>query len=58
MSLDDFRTTLVGDRHQLGIVICVLDDADGRAVVAIRGEGSRRIILQRVAGTTEVVVHN
>ncbi len=58
MSLEDFRAMKVGDRHELGIVTCVLDDVDGRAVVAIRGEGSHRIILQRIAGTTEVIVHS
>lgn len=58
MSLDDFRTAVVGDRLELGIVVCVLDDADGRAVVAVRGEGTHKMIIQRIAGTNKVVVHN
>ncbi len=58
MSTDEFAGLRIGDRIKLGTVVCVLDDVDGRAIVTLRDEGCHKKILQRVAGTHEIVTHH
>ena len=58
MSFDEIAAMNVGDRVQQGVVICVLDDHDGRAVVTVRMPDCHKLILQRVAGKQDIVTHH
>lgn len=58
MSVDELSAMRVGDRVNLGTVVCVLDDPDGRAVVTVRMPDCHKLILQRVAGKQDIVTHH